>query len=136
MSEPRRCESAPKRGDSVMSSSIAAREAFDLLNAGTMREYRGWGDTRTGARDRAAREAGISRAQAERLWKNWQKMKSVDGDVYRCLRNTYGHLCSMLENAAERMERERREIEETDEIGKSASPDLAGVESTARRTAQ
>lgn len=118
-----------------MSSSIAAREAFDLLNAGTMREYRGWGDTRTGARDRAAREAGISRAQAERLWKNWQKMKSVDGDVYRCLRNTYGHLCSMLENAAERMERERREIEETNEIGKSAPPVLASVEGTARRTA-
>ena len=131
MSEPRRCESAPKRGDSVMSSSVAAREAFDLLNAGTKKEFRGWGDTRTAARDRAAREAGVTPAQAERLWKHWRSMKSVNGDVYRGLRNTYGHLCSWIEGAADRIDREAQEIEEANEVHQSARRHVAGLETSA-----
>lgn len=127
MSEPRRCESAPKRGDSVMSSSIAAREAFELLNAGTRREYRGWGDTRTAARDRAAQEAGVTPAQAERLWKHWQTMRSVNGDVYRGLRNTYGHLCSWIEAKADAMDREAQQIEEANAVVGSHSPAGEGV---------
>lgn len=133
MSEPRRCESAPKRGDSVMSSSIAAREAFELLNAGTRREYRGWGDTRTAARDRAAQEAGVTPAQAERLWKHWQTMRSVNGDVYRGLRNTYGHLCSWIEAKADAMDREAQQIEEANAVVGSHSPAGEGVEAAARR---
>lgn len=125
MSEPRRCKSAPKRGDSVMSSSIAAREAFEFLNAGTVNEYRGWGDTRTAARDRAARRAGVSAAQAERLWKHWHSMKSVNGDVYRCLRNKYEHLCQRIEDAADRVEREAQEIEETNAALRSHQPPVA-----------
>lgn len=134
MSEPRRCKSAPKRGDSVMSSSIAAREAFELLNAGTRREYRGWGDTRTAARDRAAQEAGVSPAQAERLWKHWQTMKSVNGDVYRGLRNTYGHLCSWIEAKADAMDREAQQIEEANAAAQRGhSPSGEGMEAAARR---
>lgn len=136
MSEPRRCESAPKRGDSVMSSSVAAREAFELLNAGTRKEYRGWGDTRTAARDRAAKEAGVTPAQAERLWKHWRAMKTVNGDVYRCLRNSYGHLCTWIENAADQMERERREIEETDATDQSPLPAGEGLARSAPREAE
>lgn len=97
-----------------MSTSIAAKEAFDCLNAGTRKEYRGWGDTRTAARDRAAKEAGVTPAQGTRLWKNWQTMASVDGDVYRLLLLKYGHLCAWVENAADAMAAQRREIEGDD----------------------
>lgn len=129
MSERLRGESAPglcKRGKS-MSMSIAAREAFDALNAGTRKEYRGWGDTRTAARDRAAGKAGITPAQAERLWKHWRTMKSVNGDVYRCLWRTYGHLCERIENAASEMERRAQQIEETHALLASTSPAGEGV---------
>lgn len=110
MSELTRYGSRPIRGDK-MSNSVAAKEAFDLLNAATRKEYRGWGDTQTAARDRAAREADVTPAQAERLWKNWRTMKFPNGDVYRNLRNTYGHLCSIIENAADAVEAKRHEIE-------------------------
>ena len=84
-------------------------EQVEILNAGTRKEYRGWGDTRTAARDRAARKAGVTPAQAERLWKNWQTMKHPNGDVYRLLRNAYENLCLHVENTAGRMERRRLE---------------------------
>lgn len=120
MSELKRYESAPK-GSEDMSTSVAATEAFSLLNAATKQEFRGWGDTKTAARDRAARRAGVTRAQAERLWKNWQTMKTVNGDVYRALRNSYSHLCEWVETNADRMEREANEIEEPHETSKSHS---------------
>lgn len=112
MGDTRRVKSDPVQGNSDMSSSIAATEAFEYLNAGVRKHYRGAGDTPTAARDRAAREAGISTAQAERVWKRWRNMASVDGDVYRALRNSYEHLCSRIENAADAIEAKRREIEE------------------------
>jgi len=96
--------------DSDMSS-VAAKEAFDILNAATKQEYRGWGDTQTAARDRAARKAGVSPAQAERVWKRWRSMKTMNADVYRGLRNTYGHLCTWVENTADRIEAKRIGIE-------------------------
>ena len=80
--------------------STAATEAFSFLNRLTQREYRGWGDTATAARERAARNAGITPAQAERVWKRWQRMASIDGDVYRALRNQYEALCEANEQAA------------------------------------
>jgi hypothetical protein len=126
MSEPRRSKSVPKRGE-LMSTSIAAREAFELLNAGTKEEFRGWGDTRTAARDRAANKAGLTPAQGERLWKNWQTMKFPNGDVYRLLRNKYGHLCAWIENAADRIDREAREIEDGNAVHQSAAPALASA---------
>jgi hypothetical protein len=116
--------------------SIAATEAFDLLNAGTRKHYRGAGDSPTAARDRAAREAGITPAQAERVWKRWRTMASVDGDVYRALRNKYGHLCAWIENAAEAMEREQREIEESNEADQSPVPTGAGMARPARSPAE
>ena len=112
-----------------MSTSIAAQEAFGLLNAATKQEFRGWGDTKTAARDRAARRAGVTRAQAERLWKNWQTMKTVNGDVYRALRNSYSHLCEWVETNADRLEREANEIEEPHETSKSRSQTSEGVAS-------
>jgi hypothetical protein len=106
--------------------SPAAREAFELLKAGTKEEYRVWGDTKTAARDRAAEKAGVTPAQAERLWKNWQTMKFPNGDVYRLLRNKYGHLCSWIENAADAVEAKRQEIEEANAVNKSSASPGAG----------
>lgn len=130
MSEPRRCESAPKRGESMSIAydhqSAAAKEAFDLLKAATKQEYRVWGDTKTAARDRAAIKAGLTPAQAERLWKHWQTMKSVNGDVYRALRNTYGHLCSWIEDQAAAIEREAQEIEERHAASQSHQTSVRG----------
>src|SRR5687767_1259804 len=100
MCDKRRVKNDPRQGKGVMTS-IAAAEAFRFLNAGQKQHYRGWGDTPTAARDRAAREAGITPAQAERVWKRWKTMASVDGDVYRALRNRYEALAERIEGAAD-----------------------------------
>lgn len=115
----------PRQGECVMSE--AAAEAFRYLNAGTWLHYRGQGDTPTAARDRAARAAGITRAQAERVWKRWKQMKMVNGDVYRRLRNNYEHLCSMVEDAADAAEAKRKAIEELHEIDTRPVPAGAGT---------
>ena len=111
MSDTRKVRSDPKQGTSM--SSNAAHEAFEYLNALQQHEYRGWGDTASAARDRVARKAGITPAQAERVWKRWQTMTTVNGDVYRGLRNAYERICTKIENAAISMEREAHEIEAT-----------------------
>lgn len=125
MSDTRRVKSDLKQDENVMSTAVS--EAFELLNAGTRKHYRGAGDSPTAARDRAAREAGITPAQAERVWKRWRTMASVDGDVYRALRNRYGHLCAWIENAADAIERETRGIEENNAVGKGSAPVGAGM---------
>jgi phage major head subunit gpT-like protein len=132
MSDQRRYESAPLQ-DEIMSTSIAAGEAFSLLNAATKEEFRGWGDTKTAARDRAARKAGVTSAQAERLWKNWQTMKTVNGDVYRSLLLSYSHLCEWVETSADRLERDAAEIEEKHATSKSGSQAGAGVAGQAKK---
>lgn len=126
MSEPRRYESVLKRGESEMSTSICAWESFELLKAGTKAEYRFDGDTKTAARDRAAEEAGITSAQAERLWKTWKTMKYPNGDVYRLLRNKYGHLCSWIEEKADAMESRR--------LGRTGNAADQGAGETGERT--
>ena len=108
MGDRRRVRSDLLRGKSM---SAAASEAFNFLNALTKTEYRGWGDTATAARDRAAKKAGVSPAQAERVWKRWQNMKTVNGDVYRLLRNAYESACEKNETAADAYRAERLNIE-------------------------
>lgn len=131
MGDTRRVKNDPQRGkDDIMSTAVS--EAFELLNAGTRKHYRGAGDTPTAARNRAAREAGITPAQAERVWKRWRSMASVDGDVYRALRNRYGHLCAWIENAADAMERETRGIEEANAVDKG-HPSMGGSVAGAAR---
>lgn len=125
MSDTRRVTSDPKQGERMSS---AAHEAFDYLNELQKHEYRGWGDTATAARDRVARKAGITPAQAERVWKRWQSMRTVNGDVYRALRNAYEAACIKIENAAAAMEREAQEIEASHAVDKGAAPALARVE--------
>jgi hypothetical protein len=108
MGDTKRVKSDLKQGVSVMSTAVS--EAFGFLNRLTQREYRGWGDTTTAARERAARNAGITPAQAERVWKRWQRMASIDGDVYRALRNRYEELCAANEQAADAYRAERLQL--------------------------
>ena len=121
MSDLRRGKSDLKR-DEKMSTSVAAQEAFQYLNALQKTEYRGWGDTATAARDRAAKKAGVSPAQAERVWKRWQSMKTVNGDVYRALRNRYEAICQRIENAADAIDRAAGEIEGTNADSERIAP--------------
>lgn len=103
-----------------MSTSTAAGEAFDYLNALQRMEYRGWGDTASAARDRAAKKAGVTPAQAERVWKRWRSMTTVNGDVYRLLRNRYEAICQRVEQAADAIDRRAAENEETNAAMASA----------------
>lgn len=125
MSDTRRVISDPKQGERMSS---AAHEAFDYLNELQKHEYRGWGDTASAARDRAARKAGITPAQAERVWKRWQSMRTVNGDVYRALRNAYEAACLKIEHAAAAMEREAQEIEEANAVDEGAPRALVRVD--------
>lgn len=135
MYDTRRVRSDPKQ---VKRMSTAAQEAFGYLNELQQHEYRGWGDTPTAARDRAARKAGITPAQAERVWKRWQSMRTVNGDVYRALRNAYEATCITIENTAAAMEREAEQIEASHAVVQSHPSSLGGVavasEGAKRRT--
>lgn len=135
MSDTRRVTSDPKQGERM---SNAAHEAFDYLNELQKQEYRGWGDTASAARDRVARKAGITSAQAERVWKRWQSMRTVNGDVYRALRNAYEATCITIENTAAAMEREAEQIEASHAVVQSHPSSLGGVavasEGAKRRT--
>ena len=114
-------------------SSVAAWEAYELLKAGARKEYRFEGDTKGAAFDRAARQAGLTSAQAERLRKNWKTMKFPNGDVYRLLRNKYGHLCSWIEQTADRIDREAEETEVGNAAHSSTRPTVASTETKAQR---
>jgi hypothetical protein len=114
-----------------MSTSICAEESFQLLNAGARSVWRGKGDTWTAARNRAAEEAGLTHSQGERLEKNWRTMRFPNGDVYRLLRNAYGHLCQGIENKADAIEREAQKIEETNEALRGHQTPMARREAAA-----
>lgn len=107
--------------------SVAAWESYELLKAAAKREFRFEGDTKTAARDRAAQKAGVTPAQAERLWKNWRTMKFPNGDVYRLLRNEYGHLCDWLESKADALEARR--------LGRNGNAVVESSETAAARAA-
>lgn len=133
MSEPKTVRIRTERG-SPMSTSMCAEESFELLNEGAKSVWRGQGDTWTAARDRAADQAGLTPAQAERLQKNWKTMKFPNGDVYRLLRNSYGHLCSFVETKAEAMERQAQQIgaRQNNETLQGARTVGAGMEGTSQ----
>lgn len=106
--------------------SVAAWEAFQFLKAGAKQVFSFDGDTKTSAMDKAANLAGVTSAQAERLRKNWRTMTYPNGDVYRLLRNHYGHLCAWLESNADALEA-RRLGRNPDETVEGAAQDGAGT---------
>lgn len=68
-------------------------------------------------RDRLAGKIGVSPSYLFRLQYKIEEMNDVKGSVYRALmiaKRKYEALCERVENAADAMERERREIEGND----------------------
>lgn len=90
-------------------------------------------------RERLAGKIGVSESYLFRLQYKSNEMRDVRGSVYRALmlgRELYGLACTRIEEAAERMERERREIEETDATLESRSPAGEGLARAARGAAE
>lgn len=134
MSDPKTVRIRTNSEAKSMSTSVCAAESFQLLNAGAKSVWRGKGDTWTAARNRAAEEAGLKPSQAERLEKNWRTMRFPNGDVYRLLRNAYGHLCESIEIKADATDREAQKTEEENEAHTSASAALARAAAAAQGT--
>lgn len=59
------------------------------LNELMKREWRGYGDSLEGARDRVLDRIGVARSQGKALFHRLQSIKTVSGDVYRLLNLAY-----------------------------------------------
>lgn len=70
------------------SSDIRVETRF-YLNELMRREWRGYGDSLEGARDRVLDRLGIDRSQGKRLFHRLRGIKTISGDVYRLLSIAY-----------------------------------------------
>lgn len=76
-------------------------------------------DTWASARDRAAKEAGISTSMAERIWHRWRDMKDVSGDALYKLMLAYENIYANDEAALEAARAEHREFNgETEKLAR------------------
>jgi hypothetical protein len=91
-------------------------------------EFRGRKDTDGAARYRLARRLGVKENYLFRLQYRAAEMKDVAGEVYRRLGIAYSEMCKRVENAADAMERECREIEGLDATFKGSAPGGAGMD--------
>ncbi len=105
MSDRERVESDKKHGGDVMNTAL--HEANFYLNELVRMHHRGRGDTLGAARDRAAREAGVPRSYAKRIWDRLDTMKDVSGEAYRKLRIAYEASCERHEAKAAEYRAER-----------------------------
>lgn len=117
-------------------SSVALSEAREFLDALHDAEFRGRKDTDGAARYRLAMKLGVKESYLFRLQYRADEMKDVAGEVYRRLRLAYETTCERVENAADRIERETREIEETNAAHSSNRPTVASDETAARGAAK
>lgn len=111
---------------SVSALEEAATWAEQLMDA----EWKGRKDKENLVRYRLSRKVGISESYLFRLQYKRREMNDVKGSVYRALmiaRKSYEGLCERVENAADTMERELREIEEHDEANQRSAPSGAGM---------
>lgn len=70
-------------------------------------KHRGRHDTWTAARDRAAKEAGVTATIAKRIWQRWQEMNDVGGDALLRLMLAYEDACQRNEDAVAAYRAER-----------------------------
>ena len=116
MSDMRRVEFDTKNDEVVMraladTSGMATPERAEFWLGGiAYGKHRGRYDTWTAARDRAAREAGITPTMAQRIWQRWHSMKDVGGDPLLKLMLAYEKWCEANEEAAERYRAERLKL--------------------------
>jgi hypothetical protein len=117
-------------------SSVALNEARGFLDALHDAEFRGRKDTDGAARYRLAAKLGVKESYLFRLQYRADEMKDVAGEVYRRLRLAYEGMCERVENAADRIEREAREIEETNAAHSSNRQVVASTATPAPRAPQ
>lgn len=113
MSDNRRVVRDTKRGRIAMNTAVEKSAHF--LNELARHHHRGRGDTWTAARDRAAREAGIERSYAKRIWDRWQTMRDVSGEAFMRLEAAYEAICKSNEDAADRYAAERAALRGSNE---------------------
>lgn len=116
-------------------STEALNDARSFLEALHDAEFRGRKDTDGAARYRLANRLGVKENYLFRLQYRAAEMKDVAGEVYRRLRMAHEALCARVENAADAMERECREIEEIDATDQS-HPAVGGSMARAAKGAE
>jgi hypothetical protein len=128
VSDKRISETGKNVSEDAMSTALmeAAQWADELMEAETKsrreKEYV--------VRDRLAGKIGVNSSYLFRLQYKIEEMNDVKGSVYRALmiaRKAYDSLCERVENAADAMEKELREIEENNAVHKGPVPNGAGV---------
>jgi hypothetical protein len=124
MSDKRRVARDKRRvEDDSMSAVLEARHYLEAL---TIAQHRGPTDTWTAARDRAAKQIGLERSYAARIWNRWQSMKDVSGAAYRALQLAYEAQCERNETAAAHTRRLREELAHAAADEVRGEPRLAG----------
>lgn len=113
----------------------SVRWTGELMDA----EWNGRGDREKTVRYRLARKIGVPESYLYRLQYKAGGMTDVRGSIYRALlkgRQLYGLACEGIENAADRIEREAREIEEDNAAHPSTRQVVASIEQSSLRAAQ
>lgn len=85
--------------DDEFSDDIRIETRF-YLNELVKREWRGYGDSLEGARDRVVDRLGVNRAQGKLLFHKLHTVKTISGEVYRALSLAYCE-CLYAEGRAE-----------------------------------
>lgn len=92
------------------------------------RLHLGRGDKEKTTRGRLSKESGVPESYLFRLKHKREEMRDVAGEVYRRMRLTYERICERIENAADRMDQIREDIEGTShEASESNSHSESGV---------
>ncbi len=109
-----------------MTSAVAhgRKMLIDLVVA----NHRGPADTWTAARDRTAKQIGIERTYAARMWNRWSEMKDVSGEALMRLSAAYVAMCQRSEAA------EARQIAEGERIARETADEIMAATALSRRT--
>lgn len=99
-----------KKVSKVMSTE-ALFEAKNWANALMNREFKGRGDKEKSARYRLSQKSGVPESYLFRLQYKTEEMKDVAGSVYRALMLYHDRICAANEDAADRYQAEREELQ-------------------------
>lgn len=117
MSDIRSAENDTNRDESSVMRALADTEGMTTperaefwLQGLAWSKHRGRHDTWTAARDRAAKEAGVTVSIAKRIWQRWQEMNDVGGDALLRLMLAYEDACQRNEEAVAAYRAERLKL--------------------------
>jgi hypothetical protein len=117
MSDIRRVEIDTKHDRSSVMRALSDTEGMSTpqkaefwLHGLAWTKHRGRHDTWSAARDRAAKDAGIERTIAKRIWQRWEDMKDVGGSALLGLMLAYEDACQRNDDAIEAYRAERLKL--------------------------